>query len=89
MISRRARAKLIAPTAGTLAMLSVFAAVIWSKLRLVGNVPRTAYAEPERSGGQPEVTNRYAAEGTEARPAEDSRDESAAEAIVVVPECDE
>lgn|GEM_PF-2901746 len=33
---------------GSAALLAAFlAAVIWAKLKLVGHMPRTAYAEPE------------------------------------------
>lgn len=35
--------------------LSVFALLLWGKLKLVTGVPRTAYAEPERAAPPPKV----------------------------------
>ena len=51
----------------SMAMVLALGMLIWVKLRLVTNVPRTAYAEPERKqieSVKPEVSKQQTADAT-------------------------
>ncbi|MBX3381293.1 MAG: hypothetical protein KF805_14455 [Phycisphaeraceae bacterium] len=49
----------------SMAMVLALGMLIWVKLRLVTNVPRTAYAEPERKMVEPEIAKQQTADATE------------------------
>jgi len=77
---------------GVALALTVFASVIWAKLRLVGGVPRTAYAVPEddaQAGAQPEAQNQAqpnqdrSQASDQSAPARDPRDDDAHQANTV------